>query len=343
MQQSKSSKRILIIRTDRMGDVVLSTPVVKAIRKVNPEGFIAMMVTPYTSELVEGNPYLNKVIIFDKYGKDGRILGTLRFAMGLRRYSFDIAIILHTTRRVNLIVFLAGIPERIGYDKKSGLLLTKGVKSKKHLGEKHEVDYNLDLLKEIGIHSEDRQILIPLKEENSLRIETLLRERGIAQDDTLIAVHPFASCPSKLWPLMRFSSVIEELAEEFRARVLIISGPENIEAVEGLAKSSNAEVITVPLGQLAFLLRRAAVLISCDSGPVHIASAVGTPVVAIFGRNEPGLSPRRWGPLGDNNIILHKDVDCTECLAHNCKRGFKCIKAITQEEVMGAVREVIKK
>ena len=128
---------------------------------------------------------------------------------------------------------------------------------------------------------------------------------------------------------------------------MLVCGPENSAAAEGLAAESKAGVITthggVSLAQLAFLLQRAALLVSCDSGPVHIAAAVGTPVVVIFGRNEAGLSPRRWGPLGDNHIILHKDVGCRECLAHNCRQGFKCIKAVSVDEVMDAIRKVLQR
>jgi ADP-heptose:LPS heptosyltransferase len=95
-------------------------------------------------------------------------------------------------------------------------------------------------------------------------------------------------------------------------------------------------------GRIA-LIKKAAVLVSCDSGPMHLAAALGTPVVAIFGRNQPGLSPRRWGPLGGQSITLHKNVGCAECLAHDCKSGFKCLAAVTPEEVIEAAGELLSK
>ncbi|MFH1853920.1 MAG: glycosyltransferase family 9 protein, partial [Candidatus Omnitrophota bacterium] len=109
----KNIKRILIIRTDRIGDVVLSTPVITAVRAAFPEAYIAMMVSPQTKEIVSGNPYLNEVIVYDKKVKQRGFLKTLVFSNWLKAKKFDIAVILHSTVRVNIICFLAGIPERV--------------------------------------------------------------------------------------------------------------------------------------------------------------------------------------------------------------------------------------
>ena len=98
----------------------------------------------------------------------------------------------------------------------------------------------------------------------------------------------------------------------------------------------------VSLSQLASLLKRATLLISNDSGPVHIASALEVPVIAIFGRNQPGLSPKRWGPIGRKDKVLHKDIGCIECLAHNCKNTFACLKAITIEDALSCARDILK-
>ena len=95
------------------------------------------------------------------------------------------------------------------------------------------------------------------------------------------------------------------------------------------------------VGDVASLLRRSRLFISCDSGPVHIASAVSTPVIAIFGRSDRGLSPERWGPRGLGDVILHKDVGCEECLAHNCKLGFKCLEAVTVSDVLEAAGRIL--
>jgi ADP-heptose:LPS heptosyltransferase len=97
------------------------------------------------------------------------------------------------------------------------------------------------------------------------------------------------------------------------------------------------------VGELASVLRRSKLFISNDSGPVHVACAVGTPVIAIFGRSDRGLSPKRWGPIGKQDVVLRKDVGCEECLAHRCARGFKCLEAITVDEVVAAAEKILGK
>ena len=95
------------------------------------------------------------------------------------------------------------------------------------------------------------------------------------------------------------------------------------------------------MGELAALLKRSKLFISNDSGPVHIATAVGTPNIVIFGRKQPGLSPKRWGPTGEGDIVLHRDVGCRVCLAHNCNNSFKCLKAVTSDEVFEAAKKML--
>ena len=119
-----------------------------------------------------------------------------------------------------------------------------------------------------------------------------------------------------------------------------------IELVKGVVDNMQVKPVSLAggasLSQLASLLKRATLLISNDSGPVHIASALRVPVIAIFGRNQPGLSPKRWGPVGRKDKVLHKDIGCLECLAHNCKNGFACLKAITVEEVLSCARSILR-
>jgi len=130
-------------------------------------------------------------------------------------------------------------------------------------------------------------------------------------------------------------------------KILIIAqGKENVAIADELAKNIRYPVINLAgeltLSRLAAALKRCAILISNDSGPVHIASAVGTPVISIFGRNQAGLSPLRWGPVGRQDKYLHKEVGCSVCLAHKCEISFDCLKAITVEDVLKSVDDVLK-
>jgi heptosyltransferase-2 len=340
-------KRILIVRTDRIGDVLLSTPVIKALRDKYPCAYIAMMVSAYAKDIVDGNPYLDQVIIYDKDGKHRSWARSMKFATRLKKKKFDLAVILHPTNRLHLVSFFAGIPRRIGYDLKLGFLLTDRIKHTKQFGKKHELEYSLDLIRYLGIEPKDKNLFMPIRQESEAEVEELFRQEGINKSDRLLAIHPGASCPSKIWPNERFTQVADRLAEKYGFKVLVIAGPKDITKAEKVIEIMKHSVINlakkISVSQLASVLKRCQLFISNDSGPVHIASSVGTPVISIFGRNQKGLSPVRWGPVGKKDRVLHKEVGCIECLAHNCKKEFACLKAITVDDVLAAAEEILYK
>jgi len=340
-------KKILLVRTDRIGDVALSTPVIKAIRKAFPLSYIAFMVRPYARGVVEGNPYLDEVIIYDKYGSHRGVLSTLRFAWNLRKKGFDTAIILHPTNRAHIVTFVAAIPERIGFDRKLAWLLTKAVKDEKSRGQKHELEYTLHILKEIGIHEAETGIHIPVENADIESACASLEKKGIGKSEEFVTCHPSSSCLSKRWPLERFARLIDRIRSELGLKTVLVAGPEERDQIESLKTMLKFGAVDLAgetsVGQLAALLKRSELFISNDSGPVHISWGVGTPSVVIFGRRQPGLSPQRWGPRGQDDIVIHKDAGCKICLAHNCKRGFRCLTLIAVDEVYEAVRTVLLK
>jgi len=339
-------KRILILRTDRIGDVVLSTPVITAARKAFPDAYIAVMVSPQTREIVTGNPYLNEVIVYDKRLKHRGIFKTLGFIARLKKKRFDLVLILHSTLRVNCISFLAGIPKRVGYARgKMDFLLTHKLEYKKRLGEKHESEYSLDVLRSIGVKACPSPLVVPIKKEYERNIDDLLKSSGLEDGEKFIVLHPGASCPSKMWPQENFARVGDSLAERFGLKVVLVSSPDQVKigkTIRGIMKNRPLFLCgKTSLGELGALFKKASLFISNDSGPVHVACAVGVPVISIFGRNEKGLSPTRWKGLSDKNIVLHKDVGCSKCLAHNCKKGFLCLKSVTVEDVLTPARTLL--
>jgi heptosyltransferase-2 len=345
-EQRYTFKRILIVRTDKIGDVLLSTPVIKALRDNYPDAYIAMMVSSYARDIVAGNPYLNEVIIYDKDSTHKGWLDSIEFANNLRGKRFDLALILHPTNRVHLLTFFAGIPRRIGYDRKLGFLLTDWIKHTKQLGEKHELEYNLDLIRYLDIEPKDKSLFMPIRLDSEKWVKELLRENAIGEDDRLSVIHPGASCPSKIWPNERFAEIADALVERYGFKILVVAGLRDIAIAQAVIGHMHHPAINLggrtSVSELASLLKKCSLFISNDSGPVHIASAVGTPVISIFGRNQKGLSPLRWGPLGLRDRVLHKEVGCIQCLAHNCKKEFACLKAVTAEEVLKVVDEILK-
>jgi len=273
-------QRILICRTDRIGDVLLSTPVIKALRQAFPCAYIAMLVSAQAREIVEGNPYLDKVFIFDKHNSEKGFWGMRRFAQRLKKERFDLALILHPTNRMHLLTFWAGIRRRIGYDRKLDFLLTDKIAHTKEYGEKHETEYALDFVRYLGIEPTDKSLYMPIKKEAEIWADNLLRQEGIDPEvNNLVVLHPTASCPSKIWPAERFAQVADQLILKYRAKIAVISAQADSPIVKELIKNIHSAVIDLSgktsLAQLASLLKRAKLFISNDSGPVHISSAVG--------------------------------------------------------------------
>ncbi|MFA5270893.1 MAG: lipopolysaccharide heptosyltransferase II [Candidatus Omnitrophota bacterium] len=339
----REPKKILIIRTDRIGDVMLSTPVIKNLRNAYPNAHIAFMARPYTREIVEDNPYLNEIIVYDKNNMHKGILSSVKFSFFLRKKKFDIVFILNPTNRANLITFFAGIPMRVGLNRKMGNFLSHRIEDTKHEGKKHELEYTLDILRKIGIQALDTQTYFPLKQPSEQKIETLIEKLNI-KNTGFIIIHPWASCPSKRWPTEHFIELIKLLKEKTSLKIVIIDEQKR----KFLASMCEQNTIIdlsekLNLSDTASLLKRAKLFISNDSGPVHIAASLNTPVISIFGRNEPGLSPKRWRPLGARSFHIHKGCDSKECLAHNCKKGFICLRSITPQEVFNIALSIIGK
>ncbi len=347
MSDLLAPKRILVIRLDRIGDVVLSTPVLSVLRDAYPHAFIAMMVRPECEDIVRGHPALNEVIVYEKDGQHRSVWGTMRFARQLRRHDFDTALVLHPSNRSHWIPWLARIPVRIGYARKGGWLLTHRLPHTKQEGSWHEAEYTLEVLRPLGIAATNPVPYVAVDPRANERITALLAEAGIGPDDRLIAIHPSASCVSKRWMPSRFAQVADRLIAEQGARICIVAGPSDTRYAQEMAQAMQQPALNtagkLAIRELAALLSRCRLLISNDSGPVHIAAALGVPVVDIFGRNQRGLSPKRWGPLGKGHVILHKEVGCVTCLAHNCDIEFLCLTSLSVDEVYRAAVSVLER
>ncbi len=339
-------KKILLTRIDRIGDVMLTTPVLQAVRRKFPQAWIAVLVRPETREIAEGNPHVNEVILYDKKGKERSVFGTALFSLALRRHNFDAVIHFHPTHRVHWVSFLAGIPVRIGYRKKSGWLLTHSMEDFKKEGLKHETAYNFDLLRFLNVAEPERlELHFPMNNSKQAAFEACAKQEGFhPAGEPYAVINPSASCPSKMWPAEKFAVMGDKLWEQYRFRTILIGAKADSvrsEKVRALMKHKPHDLTgKLTIGMLGACLKDARLLVSNDSGPVHIAVACATPVVSIFGRNEPGLNARRWGPLGEKSAVAQKDVGCYFCLAHRCRIGFLCLQALGVEDVLDQVRHL---
>jgi len=326
--------------------VLLSTPAIEALRKALPEAYLVALVAPHAREIVDLNPYLNRIILFEKKGKHKGLWGMVRLVRELKGYQFDTAAVLHGTCRIHLALALAGIPKRLGYDRKWGFLLTKRLKDVKVRGEKHEAAYTVDVVRALGVDLREGRVFMPTTFESDIRMERFLKEKGVTEEDRLVAIHPGASSISKRWMSDRFAKVADTL-QEWNYKVIIVSGPADVATGQAVIQSMKRPPIDAcgktTVRELASLLKKTRLLISNDSGPVHVAVGVETPVISIFGRSQPGLSQKRWRPLGEGDVVLQKDVGCPICLADDCQIDFECLKALSVEEVLEAARCILDK
>ncbi|MBI2095485.1 MAG: glycosyltransferase family 9 protein [Candidatus Omnitrophica bacterium] len=344
--------RILAVRLDRIGDVLLSLPALAILRRRFPDAWISVMVRPSTREILEGHPLIDEVIPYD-YSPEGRDrfpLGYLRFLRGIAKRRFDIACVLRPGVRSHLAPFLAGIPRRVGF-RRCGwrFFLTQTVSDRRHEGLRHESEYTADVVRQFGGEEGPADLPpYPVFSESDQSISGLLSEERPGQGhERLIAFHAGASCPSKRWPKESFAWLGKAVLAGLPHRLVLIGGGRERETSEFLKAEWGARALDLTgrlnLRESAALLKRCEVLVSNDSGPVHLAAAVGTRTLTIFGRNQDGLSRRRWRALGAGHETIQKDVGCVVCLAHRCSIGFECLKAISVEEVFERLKQMVGK
>ncbi len=337
--------KFLVIRTDRIGDVILTSPVFKALRTAYPSARIAVLVTPTTIDLVKGNPYIDEVMVDDRKGRHGGVLGALTLARDIRRRCFDTVFIMHTKRRYNLTCFLAGIPKRIGFkNDKFGFLLTHPVFDERARGEKHEAQYCIDLLRSVGIEHAALDLFVPKQKEAEDWAMDWLRDNHITPGE-LVAVHPSASDQTRLWPAHHFAQLIDALTSRYPFKVVLIGSKDCSVCAHGIKAKSHAAFLDLTgqttVAQMASLLRLSRLLISNDSGPVHVGAGVGINVISLFLRNQPGINPKRWRPLGPrSHILTNKPGEEIGLDNRNAVVSGKP-DSITVEEVLGLVERIV--
>lgn len=335
--------RILIFEVNWLGDVLFSTPAIKAIRKKYPDSHIAVLVVPRCRQILEHNPFINETIIYDQDGKHRTLAGKLEFINQLHQRHFDKAFIFHRSFTRALLIYLAGIPQRIGYSTKGrGFLLTEKIAVP---GEKlHKVEYFLNMVRSAGIDTEAGFCEFYISDQDRAWALQILDKQGIDKNDFIVILNPGGNWGPKRWPLERFAEVGDRLVEQYKARIIITGGLKDEQRAIQIAALMKHRPISfcgmTDLNKLGALLDRADMVISADSGPMHIAVARGTKVIGLFGPT----SPRITGPYGrGNHAVLWKDIGCqVPCYDTSCTDN-RCMKAITVEDVLKAVKTLNRK
>jgi len=311
-------KNILAFRNDRFGEFLLTIPALRALKQAYPEAKLDLVVDKNVLPIAERIPFINRPIVWEN--RKHRLGEILKFSQELKRGCYDLSVAFNPSQEFNMISFLSGVPIRAGYDRKWGFLLNRKTKDIKELGLKHEVDYNLELLKAVSnLHLRGAVFCssevydlgnngFPLEIRQSDFPDNRLAELGIS-DNNFIAIHPWSSNPEKEIEVDRFRDICARLSRETTYKIVLIGGPE--EALRSGELCRGLPVIDLTgkttLLEVAGLLKRSRLLVTVDSGPMHLAAVLGKPVVAIFRKSPPAVRAKRWGPVGDTHIIIEND------------------------------------
>ncbi|MGL4253725.1 MAG: lipopolysaccharide heptosyltransferase II [Fusobacteriaceae bacterium] len=328
--------RILIIHTAFIGDIVLSTPILKKLKEKYPESEITYLTTPAGAAILRNNPNISEIISYDKRGTHSGIMGVWNLGKRLRQMNFNLVISLHRYLRSSVLAWLTRSPERIGYETATGAwLFTKKVVYDE---KKHEVERILSFVEG---EKRDREYEIELypREEEKIKIDTVLKGY---EDKKIIAVAPGSKWFTKKWPLEYFNSLLEKLENREDIGVVVIGGKE--EELLNVKKTKNMVDLRgkTTLLQLAELLKRSEIVVTNDSSPVHIASAFkNTHIIGIFG---PTVEKFGFFPWSRNSQVLEvHGLECRPCAIHGgdrCpKKHFRCMLEITPEMVYEKIEE----
>ncbi|MBI4313967.1 MAG: O-antigen ligase family protein [Candidatus Omnitrophica bacterium] len=303
----KEIRRIAVVRTDRLGDVLMNLPAVAALKERFHRATVHLIVRNPIHELLAKQPFADEVVPLPAGSRAGWC-GIFRSALWLRRKKYDAIVVMDPSKTVHAAAFLAGIPVRVGYARKLGFLLTDSILDRKTLGQKHEVDSNLDLVRLLGATAANRIPRLRVEEQEEAALIDSLQKEGLSLSNPWIAIHPWTSDPEKQWPLASMAQLMQQLSKEGIGELILIGGPEEKIPAENFSAGFSFPVTSLvgrlSLRQLAALLKQCRTLVSNDSGPVHVAAAVGTPTVVLFTGRRPAATPKRWGPVGEGHIVL---------------------------------------
>lgn len=334
-------RRILVRATNWVGDAVMSLPALGAIRRAFPTASIAVVARPWVLDLYRREPFLDEVIPYTAPRGASGLAEKWRFARSLSERNFDCAILLQNAFEAALLVWLARIPRRIGYARDGrGWLLTDPVPVPK-TGEipRHERFYYVELLRRAGLISEAPGVnAVRLAGADAAREAGFKRYAELGVEMPVVGVSPGAAYGgAKRWLPERFAASAAELARQLGGTVAVFGAGNEVrlcETVEALARQQGAPVRQfggkTSLAEFIELAAACEVFFANDSGAMHIVSALGVPVVAVFGATDP----LRTGPTGEHARVIQEEVECAPCLLRECPIDHRCMTRVTVQRVV---------
>ncbi|HSB68182.1 MAG TPA: lipopolysaccharide heptosyltransferase II [Candidatus Methylomirabilis sp.] len=334
--------RILVREVNWVGDAVLTLPALEAIGRRFPGAEITVLAKSWVAGLFAGQPVVDRVIEYRTDGIHRGLGGRRRLAAEVRREGFDLAVLFPNSLDAALIPWLAGVPRRVGYPTDGRrLLLTHPIPRSPRRPGRHQVEHYLDIVRALG---GDGRPAPRLHVTDNVRNATLefLRDKSIGESDVLVAMNPGAVYGSaKQWPADRFAAVADGLADGWGARVALIGSAREGHILEAVAARMHRPAILLggqtDLATLMGLLERAHLLLSNDTGAMHVAAALDTPVVAIFGPTDVEAT----GPLSCLSRVVREPVPCSPCLLRECPIDHGCMTGVSVDRVLQAAGDLL--
>ncbi len=348
--------RILLIRLRLIGDVVFTTPIIRALRRRNPGAHLAYVAEPAAAPIVADNPRLDEVIVARPPHAAGRALADLSLARRLRRGRFDLAIDLHGGPRAATLALLSGARRRIGYDIPGrGWLYTDPVPRPRELRARHSVENQWDLLGPLGIEPPDRErdaTEMAVSPEAAATAVAKLEAAGVEDRGRLAVIHVSAGNPFRRWPAEAFAALAAGLVtRDARLSVLLLSGPSEREAARKIGDRARAAAgpsaarivdrVELDLRELRAVLEEAALFVGGDSGPLHVAGTTPVPVVGLYGPTLPARSAP-WRPPRYVTESVEIALPCRPCDQRRCEPGdYRCLGQVTPAAVLAAAERAL--
>ena len=334
---------ILIIRTDRIGDVILSLPLAALIKKHFPECKVSFLLKEYTKDLVSEHPYIDDVLILQE--SNGKI-PIFKNVNRLKSKFFDASIIVYPTFITALIVFLSRIKFRIGSGYRwYSFLFNKRIYEHRKYAEKHELEFNVNLLQTFGIResitTKNVDFNIQIDKTKLEKVKNVLSESGVDLKRKLVIAHPGSGGSAIDLPPEKFSRLVKNLTNLENTILIITGSADETDICRTIARESNAINYAgqFDLSELTALISLCDVFISNSTGPMHIAAALGIFVVGFYPKIL-ACSPERWGPYTSNKLIFMPEIECFDCTREQCER-LNCMSSININHVTQEISKIL--
>jgi len=331
--------KILIRSTNWIGDAIMTTPAVRTIRRNYPDADITLLALPWVADVFAACPHIDHLFIYDKKGRHQGLKGKLRLAADLRAHRFDMTILLQNAFEAALITTLARIPARAGYTTDGrGLLLTHGVRKHPDIGKKHQVHYYQEMLEGLGMQPGPDPLELFLEPDAVQEADKLLQQAMQGRAVSVIGLNPGAAYgPAKRWPAAKYGSLAAKLAAATDGLILVFGTEADQQAAAEISAAAGGRVLDLTgktsLDLALACIDRCHVFVTNDSGLMHVAAALNTPLVAIFGSTDHIAT----GPYSEQATIIRNHLDCSPCMKTHCpKEHFQCMEQITVAEVAEA-------